>query len=213
MGKFLKGINGAFSGKVGSNIGSRWRSVDYMRSLPRPSNKPATVGQLAQRAKFGLAVAFLSPIKDLLNIGYSDLQQAKATGYNVALKSFLQNAITGDYPDLEIAYENVLFSRGKLSPLYGLTLAESNPGEATLTWIPKMNRFTAFADDEVIVLVYNKNKAFFDILEETTRADGSLNLELPTVFSGDDLAVWVILAHREGSVTSNSQYAGSITVS
>ncbi|WP_134090087.1 DUF6266 family protein [Olivibacter sp. XZL3] len=213
MGTFLKGINGAFSGKVGNNIGSRWRSVDYMRSLPRPSNKPATEAQLAQRAKFGLAVAFLSPIKDLLNIGFSDLQQTKSTGYNVALRHMLKEGIVGDYPNLEIAYEEVYFSRGRLAPLFGLDLAETNPGEATLTWQPKMNSFNAFADDEVIVLVYNKNKAFFDIVEETTRADGSLNLELPTVFSGDELSVWIIMAHREGKVTSNSQYAGTITVS
>lgn len=213
MGKFLKGINGAFSGKVGNNIGARWRSVDYMRSLPRPSNKPASDAQLSQRAKFGMAVAFLSPIKDLLNIGFSDLQQTKATGYNVALRQMLQNGLVGDYPNLEIAYEQVNLSRGRLAPLFGLELAETSPGEATLSWQPKMNRFTAFADDEVIVLVYNKNKAFFDIMEQSTRADGSLNIELPTVFSGDELAVWVIMAHREGIVTSNSQYAGSITVS
>lgn len=213
MGKFLKGINGGFSGKIGNNIGSRWRQVDYMRSLPRPSSKPATEAQLTQRAKFALAVAFLSPIKDLLNIGFSDLQQGKATGYNVALKHLLKNGTDGTYPDLEINFEEVLLSRGRLSPLFGLTLEEVAPGEATLSWEPKMNRFNAFADDEVIVLVYNKNKAFFDIMEGTTRADATVDFELPTVFSGDELVVWVIMGHREGIITSNSQYAGTLTVS
>jgi len=213
MGKFLKGINGGFSGKIGNNIGARWREVDYMRSLPRPSNKPATEAQLMQRAKFALGVAFLSPIKDLLNLGFSDLQQTKATGYNVALKHMLTNGIEGTYPDLEINFEEVLLSRGKLLPLFGLTLAETTPGQATLSWVPKMNRFNAFADDEVIVLVYNKAKAFFDIIEGTTRADATLDFELPAIFAGDELAVWIIMGHREGVLTSNSQYAGTLTVS
>ena len=65
----------------------------------------------------------------------------------------------------------------------------------------------------MIVLVYNKNKAFFDIMEEVTRNAESLNFELPTVFSGDELAVWVIMAHRDGVLTSSSQYAGTIAVS
>lgn len=213
MGKFLKGINGGFSGKIGNNIGSRWRQVDYMRSLPRPSNKPASEAQLMQRAKFALSVAFLSPIKDLLNIGFSDLQQAKATGYNIALKHMLKNGIVGAYPNLEIDFEEVQLSRGRISPLFGLKLEEVSPGQAALTWESKTNRFNAFADDEVIVLVYNKNKAFFDIMEEVTRNAESLNFELPTVFSGDELAVWVIMAHRDGVLTSSSQYAGTIAVS
>lgn len=60
MVRFLKGITGAYSGKVGSVIGSNWRNVDYVRSLSKRSNKPASEDQLAQRAHFALAVSFLS---------------------------------------------------------------------------------------------------------------------------------------------------------
>ncbi|WP_229707698.1 DUF6266 family protein, partial [Sphingobacterium alkalisoli] len=98
MARFLKGINGAYSGKVGNVIGSSWRNVDYVRSLSKRSNKPASADQLAQRAKFALGVSFLSPIKDLLNLGYSDALQGRSTGYNKALQHLLANGIMGDYP-------------------------------------------------------------------------------------------------------------------
>src|SRR5690606_10134837 len=110
MATFLKGINGAYSGKVGNVVGSRWRDVDYVRSLPRPSSKPASEAQLAQRMRFALAVAFLSPIKDLLNLGFSDIEQATATGYNVALSNLLRNGMAGDYPEVEIDYTKVQIS-------------------------------------------------------------------------------------------------------
>jgi len=66
MVRFLKGIKEAYSGKVGSVIGSSWRGVDYVRSLSKISNKKASEGQIAQRAKFAMAVAFLFDVSSLV---------------------------------------------------------------------------------------------------------------------------------------------------
>lgn len=212
MATFLKGINGAYSGKVGNVVGSHWRDVDYVRSLPRPSGKPASDAQLAQRTRFALAVAFLSPIKDLLNLGFSDSEQASATGYNVALSHLLRNGMTGDYPVVEIDYSRVRISRGSLGAPVGLTIAETRPGEATVSWQPIINKFNAFADDSAVALVYNTNKAFFSVYENAVREDGILSFALPAAFAGDVLETWVFMGHRDGLRTSNSVYAGQLTV-
>lgn len=213
MATFLKGIHGAYSGKVGNVVGSRWRQVDYVRSLGRPSNKPASEAQLTQRARFAMAVAFLSPIKDLLNLGFSDKDREAATGYNVALSHLLRSGMIGEYPKVEIDYPSVQISRGSLAAPMGLTFSEQGPGQAVINWEPLTNTFNAFADDSVIVLVYNIDKAFFSIYENATREDGTLSIEVPTAFSGDVLEAWVFMGHRDGLRTSNSQYAGQITVS
>lgn len=213
MATFLKGITGAYSGKVGNVVGSRWRNVDYIRSLPRPSGKPASPAQLTQRARFAMAVAFLSPIKDLLNLGFSDSEQATATGYNVALSHLLRTGMTGDYPEVEIDYTKVQISRGSLATPVGLDFSETGPGEVTVSWQPLTNSFNAFADDSVVVLVYNTDKAFFSVYEDAEREDGSLLFELPEAFSGDELEAWVFMGHRDGKLTSNSLYAGQITLS
>ncbi len=39
MGKFVKGLNGGFSGRAGSTVGSKWRGINYMKSLPDIRNK------------------------------------------------------------------------------------------------------------------------------------------------------------------------------
>jgi hypothetical protein len=62
MARYIKGALGAFSGKLGNVVGCCWRHIDYLRSLPKPSKKPATPLQLAQRSKFALAASFLSTI-------------------------------------------------------------------------------------------------------------------------------------------------------
>lgn len=213
MARFLKGINGAYSGKVGNVVGSNWRNVDYVRSLPKSSKKPASQDQLAQRARFGLAVSFLSPIKDLLNLGYSDSTLTRSTGYNKALQHLLNNGIVGDYPDFELNYAAISISRGSLGNLMAVGWQEAAPREISLTWDPQTNRFNAFGDDSVILLLYNIDKMFFSILESSTRSDGNLNMELPDVYAGDRIVGWVFTGHRDGVKTSSSYYLGEITLS
>src|SRR6476660_2204228 len=103
MGKYKKGILGAFSGKIGTVIGSTWNGIDYMRSLPKPSTKAPTDLQLIHRAKFGMITGFLKPISNLVNLGYKS-QAFGMTGYNVATADLISEAITGAYPDLLIDY-------------------------------------------------------------------------------------------------------------
>jgi len=213
MARYAKGALGAFSGKLGNVVGSSWRSIDYLRSLPKPSKKPATEKQLAQRRRFALAVSFMQPIKDVLNIGYSDARLSKVTGYNRAVKGMLESGITGVYPDLEIDYPNLMISKGSLEGLAGLSFTETAPGEISVDWQPRTNSFNAFIDDDVLVLLHNKSRGTFNVFESATREDSSVPIEVPTEFSGEELVAWVFLVKRDGKSTSNSQYAGSLTVS
>jgi hypothetical protein len=214
MARFLKGIHGAYSGKVGSVIGSNWRGVDYVRSLARISKNKASEKQLIQRSKFAVTVAFLSPIMDLLKLGYSDKLQGKATGYNKALQYMMNNGgVTGTYPDFEIDYSKVVISKGALSNVMAPVWEETFPQEINLSWSPELNKFSAFADDSVILLFYNMSKNFFSIMESATRADASLSFKLPPSYAGDKIVGWVFTGHRDGVKTSLSIYLGELTIS
>ncbi len=119
MGTYKKGILGSFSGKVGTVVGSSWNGIEYMRSLPKPSSKAPTNLQLIQRAKFGLVNGFLQPISMLVNLGYKSLAFQK-TGYNLATSEIIAEAISGVYPDLEIDFSKVLFSKGSLTGVWNV---------------------------------------------------------------------------------------------
>lgn len=212
MARYTKGALGAFSGKLGNIVGSNWRHIDYLRSLPKPSKKPATKRQLEQRAKFALAVTFLSTIKDILNIGFGDSKRGTKTGYNEAVSAMLKNSISGVYPDYEIDYPKVEISRGSLLGLIGLTMSETMPMELTINWQDFTNRFHAFDDDDVVAVLFNETKKLFMVYEEAQRQDGELHIELPAVFNGDEIAVWMFLVNRDGDTTSPSQFAGSLTL-
>lgn len=213
MAVFFKGITGAYSGRVGNVVGSSWHGIDYIRSLPKKSSKSVSEDQLAQRSRFRMVTAFLKSIKDILKVGYSDSKQKGRLGYNVAFQHVINNAIDGIYPDQTIDYSAVQIASGSLAGLMGLEVEESAPQVLTLTWQAEVNRFNAFHDDQVIALLYNVDDNFFSVYEAAVRQDASLEISLPTSYAGARVVGWVFNIHRDGVITSTSQFVGEFLIS
>ena len=66
MGTIKQGILGGFSGKVGTVVGSTWKSVHYMRALAVSFSDPRTERQKNQRSKFTAAVNFTKAMTPFL---------------------------------------------------------------------------------------------------------------------------------------------------
>ncbi len=212
MGKYKKGILGAFSGKIGTVVGSSWKGIEYMRSLPRPSTKAATDQQMIQRAKFALVSAFFRSASALINMGYQSLAQGKS-GYNVATSDFIADAIIGTYPDFEIDYSKVLFSKGTLTGAYGVN-AVSESGSVKVNWDDNSNSGTAKASDQIVILVYNPDKGQFvyDINTGALRSAAEDTLLMPVEFLGDTVEVWVAFMTPDKKIFSTSMYVGQVLI-
>lgn len=212
MGKYTRGILGAFSGKVGTVVGSSWKGIDYMRSLPRPSTKAPSDLQMIQRAKFGLVTGFFRPVSALINLGYQSLAHGKS-GYNVATSDFIADAITGTYPDFEIDYSKVLFSKGTLTGAYGVA-AVSETGTVKVSWADNTDSGTAKATDKMVILVYNASKGQFvyNLTSGAQRSSGEDTLAMPSEFLGDTVQVWIAFMTPDKKIFSTSIHAGQIVV-
>jgi len=128
MAEFRHGVNGAFSGKVGSVIGSNWRDIDYMRGLPKKSSKEPTAKQLGVRARFTLVSQFLLLIKDAVDRGYSKQYSGKATAFNLAVRAN-QEALIGTDLDPQLDYAKIIISKGLTLPKpFGCKLEEGVMG-------------------------------------------------------------------------------------
>ena len=211
MGTYKKGILGAFSGKVGTVVGSSWRGVDYIKSLPKASNKLPTDLQLIQRARFGMVTGFLKPIGALLNLGYKS-QAVNQTGYNAASAQVMKDAIIGEYPDLAIDYPKVQVSYGNLVGAWSTVL--SSPASAiTFSWMENSTSGNAKPTDQVILLVYNPEKAIF--VYTTAGADRSTladTIAVPPTFVGDTVHAWIAFVSADKKIIATSVYAGNVLV-
>jgi hypothetical protein len=68
-----KGSIGSLSGAVNDVVISEWNDIAVVRSLPKPSSKPATTAQQEQQSKMALAVKFAVAVKKVLTAGYKKL--------------------------------------------------------------------------------------------------------------------------------------------
>lgn len=208
MGTYSNSNFGRIKGKVGEGVGSKWRGVKVLRSLPTKSSKPATVAQLAVHARFALAAAQLSPIKDVLNLGFNDKKLNKTTGYNAAVKTFLAQSITGDYPNYAVDFPSLTFSKGSLSAVEITMSAES---QLFFSWPEDLNDYTAFASDKITFIIYNETKNTYKVRNNYFRSDIEASMHYPGK-PGDKLHFWAFCVKNDGRTVSPSQYIGMVTV-
>ena len=212
MAIYKNGISGGFSGKIGAVVGSTWKGIDYMRSLPRKSNRPPTEAQKAQRLKLSMAISFLSPVSDLVNTGFTS-DAVKKSGFNVATSHIIQQAIEGQYPDFTINFSRVLISSGNLTGAWNTSTQSDTPGSLTVSWTDNSGAGSATSSDQAVILVYDAGlKKCVYTMGGAGRNLGSHTLHLPSEFSGATVDVWIAFRSADTKSISTSIYAGQVKI-
>ena len=211
MAKFINGANGTFSGKVGSVIGSSWRGIHYLRGLGKKSKVPPTEAQTAQRLRFKLVTKFLSPLVEVVAVGFRNIRRLTTAQFSMAVKRNIEQAVIGAAPDFQMDYPAITLSEGGLYiPLTSsLEVAE---GMVTVSWNPEPGQFGGASNDVAYIVVCNADRQLF-ITTDTpaTREDGSAVVDVPAPFVGQTGHVWIFFASRDGKKVSNTVYLGEIT--
>lgn len=203
MGRISQGILGGFSGRVGTVVGSNWKTVHYMRALAVSVNNPRTDKQQHQRTKFGMTVAFLKAINPYIRVGYKDYTRRQSS-FNAAMSYIIRNAVKGEGLNLSIDYAKVLVSRGSLMPAFNAksTVADN---KVTFTWTDNSGMGDARETDVAMPLAYNKDKGEAVYLTSAgTRASATTELPLPTNWASDALAIYLGFADENGERVANS---------
>jgi len=214
MGIIRNGILGGFRKKAGAVIGSYWRSLDVIKGLPRISNKPPTVAQLDQRARFGLVTSFLSYIKDLIETGYKALSDVD-TPMNVAVSYHIKEAITGVSPNFVMDYTKVMFSQGKLRLPWDFNYTALVASEIDINWVDSGNDdLLKDATDTLTVLVYNPVKDdFVRARNIAARSLETYTMHLPAEYSGDTVHIYVAFnSTTDQLLVSKSRYLGTTII-
>jgi hypothetical protein len=209
MGKISQGILGGFSGKVGNIIGGNWKGIDYMRVKAASVKNPQTDGQVGQRSKFTTVLQLLQPLTGFIKIGFQNYA-VKMTEFNSAMSYILQNAVSGEYPDIVIDYDKVLVSRGSLAAALNPTATSPAAGKVQFNWADNSTEGNASPTDKAMLLVYNPTlgEATF-VVDGAVRTAGTQTLTIPNGYSGDTVHAFI---NAEGTEVSNSRHIGTIVV-
>jgi hypothetical protein len=212
MAKFVNGILGGFSGKVGTVVGACWKGIDYMRSLAASITNPNTPAQQEQRAKFTLMIAFLRSLTAFLRVGFRS-SALKMSAFNAAMAYNVKNAIKGIFPAYEIDYTKVLLAHGPRAGALNPTAASTVAGKVDFTWEDNSEELNAMADDKVYVVIHDPlTKHSVSVIGPATRQTEADTITLPDILSGKEVYCYIGFTNDNESEVSDSAYVAKIIV-
>lgn len=212
MGKYKKGILGYFRGKVGTVVGSIWKGINYMKSLPDVTNSEPTPAQLNVRLKFALVMGFFSRIKGVINIGYQKFNKG-ITPMNAATSYHLRSAVTGVAPSYMLDYNKVILSVGELEDVIDLSVTNALSGELVITWKANGPMEYGSQTDLVSIIAYSESLFKFNqVLKVVPRSALTYTMSFPAEFLDTKVRLYILLTSADGKECSTSQTLESLTV-
>ena len=203
MGVIRRGLLGGFSGRVGNIVGSSWKGIAVIKSLPLSVANPQTTGQVTQRNKFSLTVDFSTKILSAWIKPLWDRFASQMSGYNAFVS---KNVKLCDPNNLLQAYGFVL-SSGKMPEVADIALVVNTENKTlNLSWNTDLHGSYETNDDSMyILLTFEDMPDAVMIDSNSNRSDGSVILSAPT---GTDLnkkvGVAICARRPDGTVVSDS---------
>jgi Family of unknown function (DUF6266) len=214
MGIYNQGLLGAFSGKVGPVVGSTWKNRNVLRARSRKVRAKESTSPLliAQRARFSLTAKFLRSMSDLFTATLPEFTSSM-TARNSATAMIIKEAVTGEYPNLELKYEAIKIARGSVGRVFSATAVSSVAGKLKFTWQDNTGIGTAsLANDRAVLVAYcPEMEICIFSLTGGQRADAEGVLDV-SFFSGKNVHTWIAFTNATNKKSSDSLYTGAVTV-
>jgi hypothetical protein len=210
MAKLYQGINGPFSGKVGTVVGYLYKGMPVMRARPNRT-KPFTPRELNQQARFRLMNKFLRPLNDLLNTTFAHLA-VRMTGFNKAFSYNVKNAISGVNPDLAIDYGMVLLSRGDLPGAESPAVESPSPAVLEFIWTDNSGKGQALASDKAFVAIYHEESGLWKYQLDIATRNAAKYTWVLTERIGSPVQTYIGFISEDRKDASDSVYAGLVNL-
>jgi len=204
------GINGGFTGKVGSVIGYRLHGKWVMKGLPKVSikNKIGTEKQNLSRRKFTLMQKFLREVFGYIRIGFNlESKKRMMTAHNVA-KSL--NMLQAFKEDNTINFSKITLTYGNLAGAQSSRHFADDEG-IHFTWDAGEPENYERKCDQVMLMAYSPEKACgFPIFSGARRRDGKETIEISEKYKGTIFHTWISFISDDRMSISMSTYIGEI---
>lgn len=211
MATINNGILGGFRGKVGTVVGVIQGDKYHMRSLPR-RRKKRTPGELLNQARWTMVQDHLKPVKELVRTGFKDYY-TQTGGYRAAVAYTRKVALVSDDAGSYIDPALFRISGGELLVAVNPTVTLGEGNVLSFSWdISEVNQHDG--SDQMIVLIYDTANlnAVTRIFDGAFRNAGEMKIELPTVFQGSEVDIYIGFIAADRSGQSDSQYLGKVVV-
>ncbi len=211
MARVINGINGGFTGTVGTVTGYTRNGGSFMRSRHRRKDNIKSEARLAQQQKIKLCNEFTKPFSGsgFFNKSFP-ANGATTTGYNRATSAIMNQAIIQN-PLPALSYPLVLISRGMLPGAVYASALVNEDGNIVYSWTDNTGTGTAKEDDKVLMVAYfpESKQAIFEISKATRKnCTAILQMNLKKGVA----ETWMGFINADQTNASDSAYTGSIII-
>lgn len=210
MATLKDGINGGFTGKVGSVIGYQLNGKWVIKGLPKLSNKnkKGTDKQNKCRSKFSLIQSFLSYVLDFIHVGFHLYARAKHMSAHNAAKSY--NMLYAFDEQGQIDYTQVRLCQGNLLPPENAVVKAAENG-LLFNWDIQNSAGYIRANDQVMLMAYDENSNLaFRTVSGNRRRSGEQLLKIQEHGIGKRYHTWMAFIADNRESISNSVYLRAI---
>ena len=208
MARITKGLLGGFSGKIGTVVGYTLYGIDRMRSLP-DRTAPPTENELKNRSQFKLVQDTLSPIKELLKVGFKDYWTVSG-GTRAALSYNRKFAVKATEEGYDLDPELFKISGGSLPGLTGLSVVQESEEVLRFHWNPESVPGSSGYDQVMLLAIDLKGQKSCYECPGNFRTAGTDVLRISEDLSGKEIDVYIGVVAKDRSCQSDSQYLGRI---
>jgi len=207
MAKQTNGIMGAFSGLVGTVVGSTWKGIPIMRSRPKSRTGPISEKEKANREKFAVAQFWLKPLLDFVRVGFKNYSPT-VVGFGAAKSWMMKNAMEKTAEGFIIDPSRMLVSFGDLPSPANIRLGEMEASKLTVYW-DVVEKDYAHMYDQCMLLAYDieKERAIMKLTGQFKHV-GSDTLD--HLEKGRPYHIYVAFIAADRSVVSDSVYLGKV---
>ena len=209
MGVIKQGILGGFSGKVANVVGTSWKGIAVIKSLPLSVANPKTSAQQAQRGAMTSAVAAARILLAALITVYWNPFAQRMSGYNAFISENIDTFTTAGFT----GFANFFSMRGSLLGVsLGSITADDSANTITVPWTDNSGTSDALATDEMVFVVYNETQKYWLVdAGNAVRSDATYAIPDSQMATGDTVHVYVGCSRPDISKVSDSAYAtGSV---
>lgn len=202
MAKLPQGILGGIRGKIGGIVGTSWKGIPVIKTVPLSVANPRTAGQVAQRTKFANTVAFSKQILADIIKPLWDRFASQESGFNAFLSANISNFV-GIAPAIVNTF---VMCRGKMAATsFSVAIAGMNPKEATITWVDDSGEGFKLPTDEFFILKFKPgNELAEGVRSAVTRGDGQAVIQFAEAFEGEeDWEIQGAFMRADGTIVGN----------
>jgi hypothetical protein len=199
-----QGILGGLKNKIGSVVGTSWKGIAVLKSLPLSVANPRTTPQVNQRTKFKGVVEFASRINSEIIKPLWDRFAQRKSGNNAFVSANIDNFNVAGSLDTP---QFLKISEGKMtSTPIATAIADDSSNTTVLTWATALIDNFQATTDRAYAMVYDTSEdKIYTSTNLVARSAGTLTINMP-VNIADNYECWLAFKRVDGTVVSGTGY-------